>query len=264
VDDDHAGTFDHRSGRVVHVDALRETWVFDVCANTWHYTDASGVPVDESLVYDIDSDVTIALGPGDFSVYDARTNEWTRPAIEVVGGPAPDSFWGVAYDPISGLVITTADNRIWAFDVETNRMTSMGFVPIGGQLAGYVKDLDRLLFVADSQTVLVDPRTGEMTMPAAGDVPQSEWSYDFFDANGTVFIGAETAGPGEGCGFNPETLAWDLCFERTSPLVETFSSLVEDRINDRLVLINSDTSVDDVWVVDLDAGAMTELLAPSE
>lgn len=267
VEDDHDGTFDRRTGRVIYVDTMQRTWAFDVCTNTWQDLQPAGIPIDESLVYDVDSDVTIALGPGTFSVYDAKTNEWTRPSIEVVGAPPPPDFSGVVYDPVSGLVITTSRDQIWGFDVETNRLTYIGVVPGGGQLAGYAADIDRLVFVATPATVLVDPRTGEATMPSTGEVPFAGWGwYDFFDAAGSVFIGATVDGPGEACGFNPRTLAWDYCYEGLSPRIESFASRVEDSINGRVILLDHRNTIgaegDDVWALDLASGEMTELLAP--
>jgi hypothetical protein len=153
------------------------------------------------------------------------------------------------------------------YDVETGRLTQIGSIPLGGQLAGYVDALDRLVFVADFQTILVDPRTGEMTQTTAGEIPFAGWGwYDFFDADRTVFISAN--GDGEGCGFNPETLAWDLCYQGLAPGIDLFSSRVEDPINARVVLIHHnqvlDEVIDDVWALDLVTGEMSELLAPSE
>ncbi len=253
----------------MYVDATQRTWAFDVCTNTWNGLEPDGIPHDESLVYDVDSDVTLTIAGGYFDVYDADQNTWTRPPVEVVGGSAPGGFYGVAYDPISSLVVTAADDQVWAYDVAAGTLTLLGPAPFGSQLAGYVASLDRLLFVADFQTILVDPRTGEVEVPTTSAVPSAGWDwYDFFDATGTVFIGSTVEGPFEGCGFNPTTLAWDLCPEQVSPRIETFVSRVENPINGRLVLIHhsqiQDEIIDDVWALDLATGEMIELLEPSE
>ena len=145
--DDHDGAFDQHLGKMIYVDVGHQTWTFDVCTNTWEQADAAGKAIDTSLVYDADSDVTIALGPGYFSVDDAATNEWTQPDLDVIGGAHPDRFSGVAYDPVSGMVITTSEDVIWALDVDTASLTRVGAAPTGARFAGYVAGLDRLVFV---------------------------------------------------------------------------------------------------------------------
>ena len=221
--DDHAAAFDRRTGRIMHVDGAGETWAFDVCTNTWLQLNPAGEPIDQSLVYDVDSDVTVAVGPGDFSVYDARTNTWMRPALEVVGGPDPGAFAGVAYDPISGLIITTGNESIWAYDVDSSRLTHLGAMPdesIG--LGGYLPDLDRLvLWIAWSDPVLVDPRTGAKAA-APNELPFLE-RYHYHDRKGAAAV---------------------------------------DTINNRLVVIGS-YGFDDVWGIDLDTSELFQLLAPS-
>ncbi|MCP4309170.1 MAG: hypothetical protein GY788_30715 [bacterium] len=257
--DAHDGVFDRHLGRVVYVDAAHQTWTFDVCTNTWHQMGAVGDPLDTSLVYDVDSDVTIALGPGEFSVYDAAANAWTKPQLEVRGGPRPDSFSGVTYDPMSGLIITTSGSRVWAFDVDSGTLTHIGTAP--AEFAGYVAHLDRLVFVG-ADTVLVDPRTGETTQTAQPPELGPFSAYDFFEADGTVFASASTAdGAAPGiCGFDPATLAWTRCFDAHSVDLGSFSSRVEDSINSRVILIQSDSLRHDMWAFDLKTEELTEIV----
>ncbi|MDH3605971.1 MAG: hypothetical protein OER12_03135, partial [Acidimicrobiia bacterium] len=79
-----AAVFDTRAGRIVFIDEGGETWTFDVCTNTWQAMDPTFVPVTDAylgeglLVYDIDSDRTIAFGPRNVYAYDAAANTWTR------------------------------------------------------------------------------------------------------------------------------------------------------------------------------------------
>jgi hypothetical protein len=155
-------------------------------------------------------------------------------------------------------------DQIWAFDAESNLLTFVGLMD--GQLAGYVSALDRLVFVHNLQTVLLDPRTGETTVPDGSDVPFVGFGqYDFFAADGTVFIGAMVDPPFEGCGFNPVTLAWDLCLRQVSPSIESFVSRVENQYNNRVVLIHQSIgTIDSVWALDMATGQMIELLAASE
>ncbi|MDJ0497728.1 MAG: hypothetical protein QNJ89_07860, partial [Acidimicrobiia bacterium] len=263
--DDHVGAFDLRLGKIVYVDIVYETWTFDVCTNTWEQMDALGQPLDTSLVYDIDSDVTIALGPGTFSVYDAIANEWTQPSLEIIGTPVPGGFRGVTYDPISGMVITTHGDGVWAFDVEAASLTRVGPVPNNTHLAGYVAGLDRLVFVG-AETVLVDPRNGARTTAAAPSISQFGM-HDFFEAGETLFL-PETVFVGDMtvCGLDTDTLAWSRCYEDLTPAFGTLSSWVSDPINNRVILTESTStrgtsSAHDVWALDLDTGSLTEIVA---
>lgn len=256
--DDHAGAFDRHLGKMIYVDIFGQTWTFDVCTNTWEQLDTAGEAIDASLVYDIDSDLTIALGPGEFSVYDAAANEWTRPDLDVIGGSRPEGFWGVAYDPVSGMVLTTSGDAVWAFDVETARLTRIGAVPTGTQLAGYVAELDRLVFVG-FDTILVDPRSGETTT-AGKAPPYGEYGYGFFEAAGTVFM-SRYLGPVIGvCGFDPGTLAWSRCYDEAPPEIGPFSSKVGDSMNNRVILTQSTRTALDVWTLDLATGSTHEVV----
>jgi len=128
-----AAAFDRHAGRIVYVDTLRETWTFDVCTNTWHRMNPTGAMIGElsaGLVYDVDSDLTVALGYEHISVYDANTNTWTQPSSDTVG--IGDGLiiihGGAVYDPISGLILTmilhtggeAGYSGLWAYDVDAN------------------------------------------------------------------------------------------------------------------------------------------------
>jgi hypothetical protein len=297
-----AAAFDQHAGRIVYVDTLGETWTFDVCTNTWLRMNPTGALIGElsaGLVYDVDSDVTVALGFEHISVYDANTNTWTQPGNDTIGiGDGRFVPMGAVYDPISGLILTTrqvgwseqVENagywEVWAYDVDTNDWTSIGtvsFEPSQAQrqgndsqwleLLGYSQMIDRLIFESDIQTtVLVDPRTGEAA-PSTTDTPVVDLGWPngvYGPADDTVYVKLG----GEGiCGFDIGTLTWSACFDTPADLQNNlhivFAAMVGDPINQRLILINGiggdwwSNATKDIWAIDLATGEWTQLLAPS-
>jgi len=274
-----AAAFDRHTGRIVYVDTLRETWTFDVCTNTWHRMNPTGAMIGElsaGLVYDVDSDLTVALGFEHISVYDANTNTWTQPSNDTVGfGDGRIIPTGAAYDPISGLILTTwGDQELWAYDVDTNDWTLIGKNTLGVELLGYSQMIDRLIFGSGLETTaLVDPRTGEAT-PISTDTPQVHlvWPRGVYGpAADTVYVklGSDV------CGFDSRSLTWNACFDAPVALpnwqnwAAVFAAMVGDPINQRLILINGVggdwwyRATDDVWAIDLDNGEWTQLLEPS-
>ena len=302
-----AVAFDRHTGRIVYVDTFGETWTFDVCTNTWHRpTDVvfavSSVARDQ-LVYDIDSDVTIALGRGRVSVYDANTNTWSERDFPHFPYDERTSLLGAVYDPISGQVITSiqdTDRDEWdlgAYDVDTYDWALLGPVALEGDtpcctpidLLGYANDIDRLIlttYYEDSvATILVDPRTGEMTIQIDADTPVvNPWvgwagfgggylAPVYGPADDTVYAYRQTgSGPTAEaaiCRFDAESGTWPC--QSTPPDVPArynpFSAVVGDPINNRLVLISGvdwlPGITNDVWSIDLASGQWTQILAPS-
>jgi hypothetical protein len=288
-----AGVFDRHTGRIVYVDTLGETWTFDVCANTWHRMNPTGALIGElsaGLVYDVDSDVTVALGFKHISVYDANTNAWTQPRNDNIGiGDGRIVPMGAVYDPISGLIITTdlTDSSLdtWAYDVDTNTWTLIGRLwEQQGQdytwfeLLGYSQESDRLIFTSvDNTTALVDPRTGDQTLISTA-TPAISFGWpqaQYGPAADTVYVAegvwAEgTMFPDQICGFDPATSTWTSCFGfPNGSRYESFAAMVGDPINNRLVLINGVygnfwvNADGNVWAMDLDTGVEIQLLARS-
>jgi len=278
-----AGAFDQRLGKIIYVDITGDTWSFDVCTNMWRNLNPSGTPPAESsagLVYDVDSDRTIALG-NTIGVYNAEANEWST-----IGGRLENPL-GAVYDPVSGLVVTTqyTDDTaaLWAYDVDNNAWMLLGVVPEVGDLLGYTPELDCLIITTlDNHTILLDPRSGERTIvvtttPAVGLV----WpSASYGPANQTVFVarGTRLLGdifvdvfPGLICGFDSETLTWGSCFSSPDEgRYQAFGAIVGDPINNRLVIVNGihgnwwGNATEHVWAIDLATGELIELLAPSD
>jgi hypothetical protein len=118
--------FDRRAGRVIVLvggevpGTVVETWTFDVCSNTWArmHPDREPPLQVQSLVYDVDSDLTIGVHTKDWYeppvignvwAYDLEANTWTEL------GKAPTRALRF-HDPVSGLVF--ADGC--SYDVETD------------------------------------------------------------------------------------------------------------------------------------------------
>ena len=286
-----AGAFDSQTGRIVYLDETRETWTFDVCTNGWTQMGPTGdIPgeLGAGLVYDADSDVTVAFGYGSTFVYDAGANTWTRQDISPIEWPA-----GAAYDPISGLIVTTelTDSYLdaWAYDVDADTWTPIGRLWEGSEdyvwfeLLGYSPEADRLIFASvENLTALVDPRTGTKTIietrtPAVSfGWPKAQYgpaADTTFVAEGvTVDSGVFDAQFSDQiCGFEIDTSAWTLCHPMPGDSTyASFAAMVGDPINDRLVVLHGvygnfwALSDDGVWAIALDTGEITELLAPGE
>ncbi|MBT8194039.1 MAG: hypothetical protein KJP22_11605 [Acidimicrobiia bacterium] len=277
-----AAAFDSSIGRIIYVDSRRETWTFDVCTNSWHRMNPTGrIAGDLSggLVFDIDSAVTVALGFEQVSVYDAATNTWNQPEdTGVLGfGDGIIPFGGV-YDPVSGLVVTSAYRgtegsttdpirlEAWSYDVDTNAWALIGAMWTGDEhagvrtetdglvwsdLLGYSPEIDRFIFAnTNKHTALVDLRTGDKTVistitPAVG----FGWpAAQYGQAAGTAFVaqGADTTGglwadalEDQICGFDPETEGWTTCFAMPGgSKYAAYGAMIGDPVNNRLVLIH--------------------------
>jgi hypothetical protein len=126
--------FDRHAGRIVLV-ADDATWTFDVCTNVWRRMRSAQGPLTASddppdwLVYDADSDRTIALtAGGQFWSYDLAADRWTRagsyPEIRRGWGEGSWSTGAVYHDP-SGLVIVYHGGGMWAYDAEAGVLTEI-------------------------------------------------------------------------------------------------------------------------------------------
>ena len=302
---DLAAAFDQHAGRIVYVDTLGETWTFDVCANTWLRMNPTGALIGElsgGLVYDADSDVTVALGYEHVSVYDANTNTWANPANDGLGFDESGSISpiGGAYDPVTGLIITSnrkgtpSENPLywdfhwefWAYDVDTNEWALLGPLQLEPSdkdqldFLGYSEQLDRLIVAGyvDGKmgTILVDPRTGEVTvLPIDSPIVDIGYSNETYGAaGGTVYT---TTGrvdtPRHICGFDADRMSWTACYDAPSDAdtghLPFFAAMVGDPINQRLILINGvggnfwSEATPDIWAIDFNTGNWTQILSPS-
>lgn len=278
-----AAVFDVHTGRIVFLDESAVTWTFDVCTNTWERMDTTyGGSEVGLLVYDIDSDRTIAFSPDGVSVYNSNTNSWTQRASP--SDIASEGFWlGSVYDSVSGLVLVVAgDGVLVTYDVDTDTWTQVGRIIeerdttfegqtqtiVSGFLVGHIAETDRLVFLGfdgapfQDEGRLLNPRTGE-TAPLEepdGGVWGGFGAFRYATGGETAY----TFGDGV-CRLDPTALSWD-CVEFVLE-TEGPSALVYDPINDRVVLINDHccnwpgrTVTDAVQAIDFNTGERIELL----
>jgi len=284
-----AAVFDTHQGRIVYVDEAGETWTFDVCTNIWRAMNPAFVPDaahlgEGQLVYDIDSDRTIAFGPRNVYAYDAAANTWTRRGSPD-GRDLRGSWTGAVYDPVSGLVLVQFDDgMLVAYDVDTDtwaeigviseprEITSEGQTQTSGPpfLVGHVAEADRLAFLgfggAPFQDTgrLINPRTGEATdLPdPPGSVRGGFGSFRYATSGDTAYPSTDRGA----CRLDSTTLNWDCTASSQGGAMS--AAMVYDSINARIVVINNwcctwpGSSVsDDVWAIDFNTDKRIELLA---
>jgi hypothetical protein len=168
--------FDRRANRLVAVAGTVagpvETWAFDVCTNTWTrmYPDREPPPGGfGQLVYDVDSDLTIASDGTRMWAYDLEANTWTEkgPFAPFADPRFPSLRF---YDPVSGHVVALGDDEdddtlgleLWSYDVETDTWTP---IPQSNRLAigphyeffTYDASVDRLVAYANAWIPIGDP-----------------------------------------------------------------------------------------------------------
>ena len=139
--------FDRQSGKIVAVVAFgdrSQTWTFDVCSNTWAQLGAGPDVWMPTLVYDADTDRTVALDltgrpsatSGRVAVwsYDLEADQWlagaaspvlTQTRASAAGPDAPKYGFAAAYHDPSGLVVVYDGTRAWAYDVEVDAWSAV-------------------------------------------------------------------------------------------------------------------------------------------
>ncbi len=172
---DGAMAFDRHAGRIVALanddQPGRRTYTFDVCTNTWQWMEPWGAeqplwddPV--RLVYDADSDRTLAFEADRVWSYDLAADRWTMegrfasPIRGIAGWGSGDRTAAVYHEP-SGLVIVYDGESMWAYDVDTNSMTTVRQLPdvspptgsgVPEGVTAVVYDRDRDLLIAAAAT----------------------------------------------------------------------------------------------------------------
>jgi hypothetical protein len=182
-----AAAFDRRAGRLVALANTESgvlTWTFDVCTNTWTRMHPDREPtlheelhLKPHLIYDIDSDVIIAVEIGRSTwTYDLTADTWTQRSVVPVAA-IDDMQLGWVYDPVSGLVIAVDDREMWRYAVETDTWT---WSPIPQAPRGnarwraftYDAATDRIVaYGSDYETWLFDVRANTWSRSRA-DTPQ--------------------------------------------------------------------------------------------
>ncbi len=172
---------DRRAGRLVTLTGpeIVETWTFDLCTNTWTrmHPDRQPPPGTGQLVYDVDSDVTVASDGTRMWAYDLQSDTWTaKGPFAPFAGPRLASLR--FYDPVSGHVVALGDDgdddtlglEMWGYDVEADTWTAIPQaepLSIGPHYEDFAYDasVDRLVAYsvtwspADGGDRLFEPRT---------------------------------------------------------------------------------------------------------
>jgi hypothetical protein len=263
--------FDRRTGRLVTLAGAGgavETWTFDVCTNTWTPMHPNQEPPPDTggLVYDVDSDLTIAVAYGpDFRgervwAYDLASDTWTEK-----GRFAPTDATLRSYDPVSGLVVATGDDgdpdtlgsELWSYEVETDTWTP---IPQANRLAiepreyAYDASVDRIVAYSDAgddaghKTWLFDLRTGTWSGTRA---LTPEFSYGWSGPQPPAIAYDEAAertvmvGQGRSVAYDATADRWETLFETPSedqpaecddrPECRAGHQMVYDAVNRRLV-----------------------------
>ncbi len=276
ADTSPAMAFDRRAGRLVvlagDVDAsASETWTFDLCTNAWTRMHPNREPpLGMGLVYDVDSDLTIASDGTRMWAYDLRANTWTE-----MGPFAPFAHHRFEslqfYDPVSGGVVALGDDddedtvglELWSYEVETDTWTPIpqaeplvvgphyeffAYDASVDRLVAYVSTWERgpaAVFRFEAKTWLFDLRTGTWSATSAvtplgfdagwwGAAPAI--AYDEA-AQRTVMLGQ-----GHAAAYDATVDRWEILFEGpaaedcgTRPECRQGAHLVYDGVNERLV-----------------------------
>ena len=208
-----AMSFDRHAGRIVALatddQASSRTYTFDVCTNTWQRMDPDEEPLWDDpvrLVYDADSDRTLAFEADRVWSYDLAADRWTiegrfpRPIRGIAGWGSGDRTAAVYHEP-SGLVIVYDGESMWAYDVETNSMTTVRQRPDPSQPTG--SDLP------DGVTAVVYDRDRDLLL-AAGAAPDELRDSGFFYEASTPFEPWVATAVLEIWALDPGTGSWRL------------------------------------------------------
>ena len=298
--------FDRRTGRLVTLAGAGgavETWTFDVCTNTWTPMHPNQEPPPDTggLVYDVDSDLTIAVAYGpDFRgervwAYDLASDTWTEK-----GRFAPTDATLRFYDPVSGLVVATGDDgdpdtrgsELWSYEVETDTWTPIrqaNRLAIEPREYPYDASVDRIVAYADTgddaghKTWLFDLRTGTWSGTGAltpaffygwTGPPPPAIAYDE-EAERTVMVGQ-----GRSVAYDAAADRWEALFETPSedqpaacedrPECRMGRLMVYDPVNERLVAYGGEVyttcpweAVGDMQAFDMATRSWTLVLPPA-
>jgi hypothetical protein len=287
--------FDRRAGKLVAlggtVTGPVETWTFDVCTNTWTqmHPDREPPPAESGfgqLVYDVDSDLTIASDGVRMWAYDFAANTWTEK------GPfAPFAYPIFAslrfYDPISGLVVALGDDgeddtlglELWSYEVETNTWTPIrqaNRLTVGPhyEFFAYDASVDRLLAYAnawepaglnwryEATTWLFDLRTGTWsgTTALAPEFSAGMWGMAPGFASDEAAQRMVMLGQGQSAAYDATGDRWETLWMGpsedepgacgTRPECRQMPQLVYDPVNERLVVTGGGvySSAEAAWV----------------
>ena len=261
--------FDRRAGRLVALagDLVSpvETWTFDVCTNTWTrmHPNQEPPPGTYGLVYDVDSDLTIASHSAGMWAYDLEANTWTEKGgglsiedggFSIESGGLPPSDAGRRfYDPVSGLVVALGDDEddntlglaLWGYEVEAGTWTTIPQAkpPDLGphyQFFAYDVSVDRLVAYLRSC-----PYCENVANP-----PQPSWARTWlFDLRTGTWSGTSAVTPPDfnagAIGMQP-AIAYDEAAQRTVILGQGHAAAY-DATADRWETLFEGSTAEDWW-----------------
>ena len=264
-----AMVFDRHAGKIVLLAQLLEgaqTWTFDVCTNTWtrmHPDREPALSDPTHLIYDIDSDATIAIDGTSTRVYNLAANTWTRMGSAPVVSRWNSLTW--TYDPVSGLVFAADTSELWSYDVETDAWASISPAPwpAGRGALAYDSSVDRIVAYAREDTGgfemwLFDIRTGTWSKSRA-DTPEVVCGMGW--PNPTIVYDEAAERTVVSCNI---TVAYDATGDRWEPLVDeagSFPFSVYDAVNKRQLGLGENR--DGVLAFDLATRERIVLLEPT-
>jgi len=280
--------FDRRAGRLVALagglDGPVKTWTFDVCTNTWTrmHPNREPPPGTGQLVYDVDSDVTIAFDGTRMWVYDLQANTWTEQ-----GPYAPFAHSSQEslrfYDPVSGHVVALGDDgdddtlglEMWSYEVETDTWTPIRQakpLAIGPHFEFFAYDasVDRLVAYSkawepadpdwdfEARTWLFDLRTGTWSGTGAVTPPDFDagmWGYVPAIAYDEAAERTVLLGQGHSAAYDATADRWETLYAEdplagcgSRPECRQMPFMVYDAVNERLVVYGGSFWTGSDWV----------------
>jgi|GEM_PF-1243028 len=281
-----AAVFDRRAGTIVYlVEAYgdRETWLFDVCTNTWSLAQRGEIPdvLPANAVYDPGAGLTLVVSDGITWAYDSPTNRWTRRDAIV----PEEGLTRLAYDAAAGRVIAgsmEAPYPLWAYDAEADAWQPVTPTTPGDEdafaanrMLTYDRTVDRLLAYDVGSVELFDEESGtwEPTESKSPVVIAGGWlswggeiTYD--EAVGrTVLVGNDAVIAYDAAGDAWETLS----LSPDALAISMHHKAIYDPINERIVVMGGEfvapevsevswVGRDDVWAFDARTREWIELL----
>jgi len=218
-----------------------ETWAYDLNTDTWTNRHPAEHPpaglLGARMAYDSESDKMILFGGWDFLAtvltskqtwaYDFDTNTWKNMAPKV--SPPGRNFHQMAYDSKSDRVIMwggsgdtgeTDDNRVWAYDFNTNTWAEAN--PPNGPICAYyvamtyVPGLDQLILFGGQ--------------PASGKTSNNTWAYSY------------------------KTQTWTQLNPSNAPPARAWHAMVYSTAADKLIMFGGGRDryhyTDETWIYD--------------
>jgi len=267
--------FDRRAGKLVALAANTEgaqeawtieTWTLDVCTNTWTRMHPNREPpaLMGTLVYDVDSDLTIGVHyedwvdppvTGNVWTYDLEANTWAEHGVAATDGLR-------FFDPVSGLVFAGG----WNYDVEPDVWTSIAWEGLDCGVCALDTSIDRIIeYSSDgdlAETRLLDLRTRASSRSGA-ETPV--FSMGWWALPAIVYDEAAQrtviAGDFQWGAYDATADRWEILYVR-DPSGMLPKPRVYDPVNRRLLMF--DSGIGDIVAFDLVTREWTVLLEASE